>query len=203
MIKLTQKEFDLLELVAKHEATETKPFKVVSVNNGALSALTAQGLVETRPKNGNALMLEVAIKQLGYQVVNNEVDHEIVTGNEQTQPTKTETVEEQKMEQVQAEQTHALQPAPVAGGQFVLEDNIPIPDLPSQKRYRESSMQLERMEVGQSFLVPFKEGEDVKKGRKRVSATVSQTKKRKLPADSTAVFVVYPVENGYRVWRKA
>ena len=79
MIKLTQKEFDLLEQVAKHEATETKPFKVVSVNNGALSALRAQGLVETRPKNGN---LEVAIKQLGYQVVNNEVDHEIVTGNQ-------------------------------------------------------------------------------------------------------------------------
>ena len=202
MIKLTQKEFNLLEQVAKYEATETKPFKVVSVNNGALSALTAQGLVETRPKNGNAFMCEVAIKQLGYQVVNNEVDHEIVTGNEQTQPTQTETVEEQKMEQVQAEQTHALQPAPVAGGQFVLEDNIQIPDLPQQTRYRESSMPLERMEVGQSFLVPFKDGEDVKKGRKRVSATVSQTKKRKL-ADSTAVFVVYPVENGYRVWRKA
>lgn len=203
MIKLTQKEFDLLENVAKHEATETKQFKVVSVNNGALSALTAQGLVETRPRNGNALMLEVAIKQLGYQVVNNEVDHEITTGNEQTSTTQTETVEEQKMEQVQAEQTHALQPAPVAGGQLVLEDNIPIPDLPPQTRYRESSMPLERMEVGQSFLVPYKEGEDVKKGRKRVSATVSQTKKRKLPAGSTATFVVYPVENGYRVWRKA
>lgn len=203
MIKLTQKEFDLLENVAKHEATETKQFKVVSVNNGALSALTAQGLVETRPKNGNALMLEVAIKQLGYQVVNNEVDHEITTGNEQTSTTQTETVEEQKMEQVQAEQTHALQPAPVAGGKLVLEDNIPIPDLPPQTRYRESSMPLERMEVGQSFLVPYKEGEDVKKGRKRVSATVSQTKKRKLPAGSTAAFVVYPVENGYRVWRKA
>lgn len=203
MIKLTQKELRLLESVAKHEATETKPFKVVSVNNGALSALTAQGLVETRPKNGNALMLEVAIKQLGYQVVNNEVDHEIVTDDEQTSTTQTETVEEQKMEQVQAEQTHALQPAPMAGGQFVLEDNIPIPDFPPQTRSRESSMPLERMEIGQSFLVPFKEGEDVKKGRKRVSATVSQTKKRKLPADSTAVFVVYSVENGYRVWRKA
>lgn len=200
MIKLTQKEFDLLEQVAKYEGTETKPFKVVSINNGALPALTTQGLVETRPTNGN---LEVAIKQLGYQVVNNEVDHEIVTGNEQTQPTQTETVEGQKMEQVQAEQTHALQPAPVQGGQFVLEDNIPIPDLPPQKRYRQSSMLLERMEVGQSFLVPFKDGEDVKKGRRRVSATVSQTKKRKLPADSTAVFVVYQVENGYRVWRKA
>lgn len=203
MIKLAQKEFDLLEQVAKHDATETKPFKVVSVNNRALSALTAQGLVETRPKNGNALMLEVAIKQLGYQVVNNEVDHEITTGNEQTQPTQTETVEEQKMEQVQAEQTHALQPAAVVDCKFALEYDIPIPDLPPQTRSRESSMPLERMEVGQSFLVPYKEGEDVKKGRKRVSATVSQTKKRKLPADSTVVFVVYPVENGYRVWRKA
>lgn len=40
-------------------------------------------------------------------------------------------------------------------------------------------------------------------GRKRVAATVSQTKKRKLGADSTAQFITAIVENGYRVWRKA
>ncbi len=87
--------------------------------------------------------------------------------------------------------------------QFILEDDIPFPDTVQTRKPRQNTMPLDRMKVGQSFLVPFKEGEDVQYGRKRVAATVSQTKKRKLGADSTAQFITAIVENGYRVWRKA
>ena len=193
MITLTEKEFDLLEQTARHEATEAKPFKVVSVNNGALAGLTSQGLVETRQKNGNALMLEVAITQLGYQVVNNEVEHEIGSTSEQTSTTENLTQEENKMEQLEHTET----------GGYVLEDDIPVPEVTQVRKPRGNTMPLECMNVGQSFLVPFKEGEDVHKGRKRVSATVSQTRKRKLGANSPTQFITMIVENGYRVWRKA
>lgn len=204
MITLTTKEFDLLEQVAKHEATDAKPFKVVSVNNGALAGLTSQGLVDTRPKEGNALMLEVAITQLGYQVINNEVEHEMGVAHEQTSTTENPTQEENKMDQVQqADNAELEHGATATTGGYVLEDDIPMPEIVQTRKPRESTMPLDRMNVGQSFLVPFKEGEDVHKGRKRVSATVSQTRKRKLGADSPAQFITVIVENGYRVWRKA
>lgn len=193
MIKLTEKEFDLLEQVANHVKTEDKPFKVVSVNNGALSALQAQGLVETRQKGNNALMLEVALSALGLQVFQNEVEHEIVVNHETVQqPTET-TVEENKMEEVQQANV----------GNFVIEDGIEMPEVKQTRQSNRPTMPLDVMQVGQSFLVPFKEGEDTKKGRKRVASTVSQTRRRKLGADSTAVFTTIIVENGYRVWRTA
>ena len=201
MITLTEKEFDLLEQTASHEATEAKPFKVVSVNNGALAGLTSQGLVETRQKNGNALMLEVAITQLGYQVVNNEVEHEICSISEQTSTTENPTREENEMEQVEHTENTELEHTETGG--YVLEDDIPVPEVTQVRKPRGNTMPLECMNVGQSFLVPFKEGEDVHKGRKRVSATVSQTRKRKLGANSPTQFITMIVENGYRVWRKA
>lgn len=198
MITLTNKEFDLLEQVSKHEATEDKPFKVVSVNNGALAGLTAQGLVDTRPKGNNALMLEVAITQLGFQVINNEVEHEIVATHEQSPTTETVTKEDNKMDQLQQEAVQAT-----SGYVYQLEDDVPMPEIVVTRKPRESTMPLAVMNVGQSFLVPFKEGEDVHKGRKRVAATVSQTRKRQLGKDSPAQFITVIVENGYRVWRKA
>lgn len=192
MIKLTQKEFDLLDEVAKHTPTEEKPFKVVSVNNGALASLTGQQLVTTRPKNNNALMLEVALTETGLQVVQNEIEHEIVLSH------NTETQEVEKMEEVAQQQETA-----VTQTVFVIEDDVPMPDVPFTRKSNRETMPLELMNVGQSFLVPFKDGEDREKGRKRVAATVSQTRKRKLGADSTAQFITLIVENGYRVWRKA
>lgn len=190
MIKLTEKEFDLLEKVANHVKTDDKPFKVVSLNNGALSALQTQGLVETRQKGNNALMFEVALSALGLQVFQNEVEHEIVVNHETVQET---TVEEKKMEEVQQANV----------GNFVIEDDIEIPDLKQTRRSNRPTMPLDVMQVGQSFLVPFKEDEDIVKGRKRVASTVSQTRRRKLGADSKAVFATVAVENGYRVWRTA
>lgn len=199
MIKLIQKEFDLLEQVANFVPTESKPYKVVSVNNGAVKVLVEQGLVQTRQKEGNALMLEVVLSEVGLQVIKNEVEHEIVISHEEP------TNEVKQMEEVQqtaeiGQETNAVQQA--TGG-FVIEDNIPLPELAVTRKPRENTMPLDLMQVGQSFLVPFKEGEDVYKGRKRVSATVSQTKKRKLGENTTAQFVTAIVENGYRVWRKA
>lgn len=199
MITVTQKEFDLLHETAKHQPTEAKPFKMVSVKNGAVAGLTSQGLVDSRPKEGNALMLELAITQLGYQVVNNEIAHEIATGGEQAHTHENPTKEENKMEEIQ----NATEATTSTGYVYQLEDNIPIPEVTQVRKSRESTMPLERMNVGQSFLVPFKDGEDQHKGRKRVAATVSQTRKRKLGADSTAQFITVIVENGYRVWRKA
>ena len=193
MIKLTQKEFDLLDEVTNHVATDDKPFKVVSVNNGALVALTNQQLVTTRQKGNNTLMLEVALTETGLQVVRNEIEHEIVLSH-----TTTETQEEQKMEhEIEQQDNEQAQSA------FVIEDDIPMPDVAFPRKSNKETMPLELMNVGQSFLVPFKDGEDRDKGRRRVAATVSQTRKRKLGADSPAQFITVIVENGYRVWRKA
>lgn len=192
-IKLTQKEFDLLDEVANHVATDDKPFKVVSVNNGALVALTSQQLVTTRPKGNNALMLEVALTETGLQVVRNEIEHEIVLSH-----TTTETQEEQQMEHEIEQQDNEL-----AQSSFVIEDDIPMPDVAFPRKSNKETMPLDLMNVGQSFLVPFKDGEDRDKGRRRVAATVSQTRKRKLGADSPTQFITVIVENGYRVWRKA
>lgn len=205
MITVTQKEFDLLQETAKHQPTEAKPFKMVSVKNGTVAGLTSQGLVDSRPKEGNALMLELAITQLGYQVVNNEIAYEITTGGEQVHTNENPTKEEKKMEEIQnaTEVTASTASTASTGYVYQLEDNIPIPEVTQVRKSRESTMPLERMNVGQSFLVPFKDGEDQHKGRKRVAATVSQTRKRKLGADSTAQFITVIVENGYRVWRKA
>ena len=199
MITVTQKEFDLLNETAKHTPTEAKPYKVVSVKNGAVAGLTSQGLVDSRPKEGNVLMLELAITQLGYQVVNNEIAHEITTGGEQVHTNENSTKEENKMEQIQ----NATEATASTGYVYQLEDNIPIPEVTQVYKSRKSTMPLEIMTVGQSFLVPFRDGEDKEKGRKRVAATVSQTRKRKLGADSTAQFLTVIVKNGYRVWRKA
>lgn len=206
MITLTEKEFDLLEQTAQHTATDAKPFKVVSVNNGSVAGLRSQGLIETRPKNGNPLMLELAITKLGYQVLNNEVEHEIGSNHEQTSTTENPTQEENTMDQQQLQHTDNVetqQATATTSVVYELEDGIPMPEIVQTRKPRESTMPLERMNVGQSFLVPFKEGEDVHKGRKRVSATVSQTRKRKLGADSSAQFITVIVEDGYRVWRKA
>lgn len=199
MIKLIQKEFDLLEQVANFVPTESKPYKVVSVNNGAVKALVEQGLVQTRQKEGNALMLEVVLSEVGLQVIKNEVEHEIVISHEEP------TNEVKQMEEVQqtAEIGQATNEVQQATGGFVIEDNVPLPEVAVTRKPRENTMPLDLMQVGQSFLVPFKEGEDVYKGRKRVSATVSQTKKRKLGENTTAQFVTAIVDNGYRVWRKA
>lgn len=202
MITVTQKEFDLLQETAKHQPTEAKPFKMVSVKNSAVAGLTSQGLVDSRPKEGNALMLELAITQLGYQVVNNEIAHEITTGGEQAHTNENPTKEENKMEETK-NSAELSKEATSTGYVYQLEDTIPIPEVTQVRKSRESTMPLERMNVGQSFLVPFKDGEDQHKGRKRVAATVSQTRKRKLGADSTAQFITVIVENGYRVWRKA
>lgn len=199
MITLTQKQFDLLNETANHVATEKKPFKVVSVNNGAVAGLTSQGLAESRPKEGNALMLELAVTQLGYQVVKNEIAHEIATGGEQVHTNENPTKEENKMEKIQ----NATEATTSTGYVYQLEDNIPIPEVVQVRKSRKSTMPLEVMNVGQSFLVPFRDGEDKEKGRKRVAATVSQTRKRRFGADSTAQFITAIVENGYRVWRKA
>lgn len=202
MITVTQKEFDLLEETAKHVATEAKPYKVISVKNGAVAGLTSQGLVDSRPKDGNPLMLELAITQLGYQVVNNEIAHEIVTGSELTHTTEKVNNEENKMEKIQ--NPAELEQAPTSTDTvYQLEDNIPIPEVVRTYKSRKSTMPLAQMKVGQSFLVPFKDGEDKDKGRKRVAATVSQSRKRQLGADTHAKFITVIVENGYRVWRNA
>ena len=194
MIKLTQKEFDLLRQVHDHEPTDAKPFKVVSNNNGSVKALVEQGLVQSRPKEGNALMQELAIVALGTQVINNEVEHEIVMDH--TDNSTTETVEETTMEQENLELG-----ATVAGG-FVIEQGVPMPDVVYTRKPRANLMPLDKMNVGDSFLVPFKDGEDHTKGRKRVGANVQVTKKRLFGKDCEQVFVVGIVENGYRVWRK-
>lgn len=196
-IILTHKEFELLTDVNNHEATEAKPFKVVSVNNKLVAGLLENKLIDVRPKAGNPLMQELAITAIGVSVINNEIDHELVTDREQTiSPETTETNGVQTMTEA-TENAEAVEMA-----NYVIEDNVPMPEqLYAKRKPRENSMPLHLMQIGQSFLVPFKDDEDQVKGRKRVTAVVSQTKKRRDIKDWQ--FKVGVVENGYRVWRTA
>lgn len=203
MIKLTQKEYDLLTSIVNYKRADENDFKKVATNNANVASLVAQGLINSRPKAGSGIHLEVVALDLGIAVVNNTVEHEIVLDHsEETADEVEATTDNVSGALASAEEVSA--DVDVAEHQYQLEDNVPIPtDTTRRPRASRYKMPLDKMAVGQSFLVPFKEGEDVDKGRKRVTSSVSQTRKRLFGSDSTVRFVTKTVENGYRVWRKA
>lgn len=204
MIKLTNKEFDLLLEIKNFVPVEGKPYKLVSIDNKCIAYLVKMGLCDTRPKEGNGLMLEVVLKNLGLQVLNNEVEHEIVTSRDDINN------EEITMEQpITQETTTATEVAPVTNTapvnktSFVIEKDIPIPVKANTRARRTTTFPLDQMSVGDSFFVPFKEGEDPNQGRKRIRSNVLVTRRRMLGMDCDWQFVVGIVDNGYRVWRRS
>lgn len=179
MIKLTQKEFDVLEKVGTHQPTENKQYFTTNTTNKAVIELQKLDLVNTRQ---NGITVEVVLTQLGLQVLNSEVEHEIVTSKEPV-----------------AEQAQAVSPAVMSD--FVIEDDVPMPV--QRRSNRPIPYPLAEMQVGQSFFVPATPDVlDLAKYRANVSSRVSQCKKR-LELDSTFVVGVELERNGVRVWRKA
>lgn len=202
-IVLTQKEFDLLDEVAKFEVVNDV-YLTKAHNNGALAKLVEQELVATRPSAKSKLQVEVAILDLGLKVVNNEVEHEIVASH--TQEAVADTTETANTGEV-AEVADFTQPHPtgtVNTSMFTLEDNIPIPEITATRTPRKTMFPLAQMAIGQSFFVPHKEGTtDVEQSLKNVRSKVSQTKRSLWGKDSGKAFVTALENGGVRVWRKA
>lgn len=187
MIKLTQKELDVLGKVGSHVKTEEKPYFTTNTANKAVIELQKLGLVETRQ---SGITVEVVLSSLGVRVLNNEVEHEIVMSKET--PTFENTAN-----------PHALAAAPVAvAGDFVLEDNVPMPVVKRQSN-RPVPYPLAEMQVGQSFFVQATpDVTDLAKYRSNISSKVSQCKRR-LGLESAFTVGVDLERNGVRVWRKA
>lgn len=182
MIKLTQKELDVLGKVGSHVKTEEKPYFTTNTANKAVIELQKLGLVETRQ---SGITVEVVLSSLGVQVLNNEVEHEIVMSKET--PTFENTAN-----------PHAL----AVAGDFVLEDNVPMPVVKRQSN-RPVPYPLAEMQVGQSFFVQATpDVTDLAKYRSNISSKVSQCKRR-LGLESAFTVGVDLERNGVRVWRKA
>lgn len=207
MIELIQKEYDLLVEVANYVPTEDKPFKVVSMNNGSVPMLVQLGLVNTRPKEGNGLMQEIVILELGRNVVNNEVEHNIVQTRTIATDTSVTTATQQGFAGANG-QTDKVAPLTDTfttsndNGEYAIDYGIPIPQT-VYSRNRKSKLPIDKLEVNASFLVPFKEGEDLERGRKRILGNVSMLRKKIFGVNSGHKFVVATMPDGYRVWRTA
>lgn len=199
MIKLTQKEFDLLTQIAGFVPTEQKPYFSTSTSNNSIAALKNQGLIDTQQ---SGIKVEAVILELGQQVLANQVEHEITMG---------ETAHAQTTAQQPAfgavQQAESLAPAPQQAtpttpantGGFVIESGVPLPT--TVRNYNRSpEYPLAVMEVGQSFFIQATVGADLVKFRRNVSAKVSFTKRN---AGLTSDFktAIDAAANGVRVWR--
>lgn len=182
MIKLTQKELEVLEAVGAFQPTEEKQYYTTSTSNKAIVALEAQKLIQTRKKG---IHVEVALLDLGVAVLKSEVEHEIVASHE-------------------AEKFEPKQPEAVAEAesQFVLEDNVPIPNLRSRAK-KPVPYPLDKMEIGQSFFVPVEDkNADLAKVRATFSTKITHAKKALGLTDRVFHTGIDPEQFGLRVWRR-
>ena len=182
MIKLTQKELEVLEAIGSYQSVEGKLNFTTSTSNKAIVALEAQQLIQTRKKG---IHIEAALLDLGAAVLKAEVEHEIVTSHE-------------------AEKFEPKQPEPVAEAesQFVLEDNVPIPNLRSRAK-KSVPYPLDKMEIGQSFFVPVKDKTaDLAKVRATFSTKITHAKKALGLTDRVFYTGIDPKQFGLRVWRR-
>lgn len=178
MIKLTQKELEVLEAVGAFQPTEEKQYYTTSTSNKSIHALETQNLIQTRKKG---IHIEVVLSELGAKVLRSEVEHEIVTSHEQAKF---------EPEQVEPE------------SQFVLEDNVPIPNLRSRAK-KPVPYPLDKMEIGQSFFVPVEDKTaDLAKVRATFSTKITHAKKALGIMDRLFYTGVDPEQFGLRVWRR-
>lgn len=198
MIKLTQKEFDLLTQIAGFVPTEQKPYFSTSTSNNSIAALKNQGLIDTQQ---SGIKVEAVILELGQQVLANQVEHEITMGETaHTQaPAQPAFGAVQQTESLAPAPQKAAPTAPANTGSFVIESDVPLPT--TVRNYNRSpEYPLAVMEVGQSFLVPATIGADLVKFRRNVSAKVSFTK-RNAGLMSDFKTAIDTAANGVRVWR--
>lgn len=181
-ILLTQKEFDCLQRIVNHVPTDTKPYFTTNSQNLAVVSLKEKGLVNTRV---NGIIVEVVALDLGKQVIANEVEHEIISEKavalEQEPETETGKVE----------------------SNFVIEDNVPIPDTVYTRKPRPLIYPLNKLEVGQSFFIPANSStDDMALYRRRITVRISQIK-NKIGLDYKFKTAADFENNGVRVWRIA
>ena len=179
-ILLTAKEFDCLQKIVNHVATDTKQYFTTNSQNLAVASLKEKGLVNTRV---NGIIVEAVALDLGKQVIANEVEYEI-----------------------EQENTVELEQEPVAlpvHSNFVIEDNIPIPETVYTRKPRPLIYPLNQMEVGQSFFIPANGStDDMKLYGRRITVRISQMK-RKIGLEYKFKVVADFENNGVRVWRVA
>lgn len=182
IVQLTQKELDVLNKIVNHVATETKPYFTTNLNNLTVTSLKDKGLVNTRV---NGIIVEAVALDLGKQVIANEVEHEVVLEKtvalEQEPETETGKVE----------------------SNFVIEDNVPIPDTVYTRKPRPLIYPLNKLEVGQSFFIPANSStDDMALYRRRITVRISQMK-NKIGLDYKFKTAADFENNGVRVWRIA
>lgn len=179
-ILLTQKEFDSLQRIVNHVATDTKPYFTTNSQNLTVVSLKEKGLVNTRV---NGIIVEAVALDLGKQVIANEVEYEIIS-----------------------EKAVALDQEPEAlpvHSNFVIEDNIPIPKTVYTRKPRPLIYPLDKMEVGQSFFIPANgTTDDMKLYGRRITVRISQIKRR-VGLEYKFKVVTDVENNGVRVWRVA
>lgn len=181
-ILLTAKEFDCLQKIVNHVATDTKPYFTTNSQNLAVASLKEKGLVNTRV---NGIIVEAVALDLGKQVIANEVEYEIEQEN---------TVE---LEQEPETETGNVE------SNFVIEDNVPIPDTVHTRKPRPLVYPLNKLEVGQSFFIPANSStDDMALYRRRITVRISQMK-NKIGLDYKFKTAADFENNGVRVWRIA
>lgn len=189
MIKLTQKAFDKLVEIANYQPTEEAPYMVVSKNNNSLQSLIEQKLIDVRDNERNKLMYDAVVLENGLKVVNNEIEHEIILG-------------EEPMEQKQEATTQAAVAMATAALAFELTSDVPMPKGGRAARQpKPLQYPLDKMEIGQSFYIPEQDpAADLSKKRKNLVVQIFQLRKKH---NIEAEFIVGIEGQGYRVWRKA
>lgn len=181
-ILLTAKEFDSLQRIVNHIPTDTKPYFTTNSQNLAVASLKEKGLVNTRV---NGIIVEVVALDLGKQVIANEVEHEIISEKA-----------------VALEQEHETETGNVESN-FVIEDNVPIPDTVYTRKPRPLVYPLNKLEVGQSFFIPANSStDDMALYRRRITVRISQIK-NKIGLDYKFKTAADFENNGVRVWRIA
>lgn len=179
IIQLTQKEFDILEKIVNHIATDANPYFTTNHINNAVTSLKDKGLVNTRVYG---IVVEVVALHLGKQVIANQVEHEIITDK---------AVALEPMQDVQVQSN------------FVIEDNVPIPDTVYTRKPRPLVYPLNKLQVGQSFFIPANSStDDMKLYRRRITVRISQIK-NKLGLSYKFKTAADFENNGVRVWRVA
>lgn len=188
MITLTKEEFEVLREIEYIQISVKNEYYKCQYDNAHVTNLATLGLVATRAYPSGISQLEVAMTELGNKVLNNEIEYKIIEKEPQEMQYNEMDLEFKPIAQV---------------GEITIDTGIPLPKIERQSSSRKRMLPIEHLQVGESFLIPFKDGECKDKGKKRIVTLISQTKRRILGKDCKYKFVTAIMEDGYRIWRKS
>lgn len=211
MLKLTQKQLDLLNRIAGYQPTADKPYLVISKNNKVYQGLVDLNLASVRVMANNALMLEIVLIENGLGVINGTLPYEVVEVADTDQSddhsadlglpfgkAPDNTAVQAEKETVQPT-NKSVEPMPNNHQGYVIEKDVPIPNK-KHIRSKKYDFPVDQMEVGNSFVVNIDPNVDPNKERKRVVVAVSQVKKR-LGVSDHSYYVGIETPVTVRVWR--